>query len=341
MKEELLPQSNLSGSQTSKLEPNVQKDCIEPDKMMAGRRESLFSLSLRSQPSYCSELSWDSEDEDDSDSSCFSEDDYLDAQIIRGDFILEKPLDAKELDRLFDWGVGYKAPPKFTESVHDFPMKVPTRRDSITDNDTFSRSDEFRNDIFRSTRSDAFESVLSAISDEFESRDLDSLDSRFSLDDEEKDDPKTPPTSKGRNNESCMVEDGAESIADSAYGSNSSTLEDRWTEGGTHEKLQPSVNRWRDGLTPDKSLRPSIERPMMPPPRRRPSNSGDDWDVTKRHSLKSSSLHFEIINSQIQAEVGLRMSDSLPAQKIMEAIMSVLQNPDYQEESKEESKYEQ
>ncbi|CAJ1925632.1 unnamed protein product [Cylindrotheca closterium] len=324
--------------------------------MMGGHRDSLFSLSLHDETSCCSELSWDSSDGDDSDSTdSFISDDYLDAQLMRGDFILEKPLDANELDRMFDWGAGYKAPRKFTESVHDFAMKVPTRRDSMTEGDTddsflVDEGDEFRSDIFGSTRSDAFESVVAVILDEFEFKDLDSLDSRLSFEE-------TPSTSNGRNNESCTgkknlitqathmsctVEDGgAESIADSAYGSNSSTLEDRWTEVGTHEKLSPSVNRWREGLTPDKSLRPSIERPMMPPPRRRPRNSGDDWGVTKRHSMKSSSLHFEIINSQIQSELGLRMSDSLPAQKIMEAIMSVLQNPGCQEESKEESKYDQ
>jgi hypothetical protein len=73
-------------------------------------------------------------------------------------------------------------------------------------------------------------------------------------------------------------------------------------------------------------------------PRRTRSNNGD-WDVVKRHFMKSSSLLFEIINSQIQAEVGLRLSDSLPAQKIMAAIMSVLRNAEGQEVTMEESKY--
>ncbi|CAJ1925616.1 unnamed protein product [Cylindrotheca closterium] len=270
--------------------------------MMGGHRDSLFSFSLHDEPSYCSELSWDSDgDDSDSDDSFISEDDdYLDAQMMKGDFILEKPLEVNDLDRMFDWGFGYKAPSKFKESVYDFAVKVPIRRHSITDDDTSSFGDD-------EIRSDAFGSVLSAMSNELESNEM----------------------------------DGAELIADSAYVSNSSTLDDRWTEGRTHENLSPRVNRWRGGLTPDKNLRPSIERPMMPPPRRRPSNSGDDWNAMKRHSIESSSLQFEVIKSQIQSELGLRMSDSLPAQKIMEAIMSVLQNPGCQEESKEESKYDQ
>mmetsp|Transcript_40386 Transcript_40386/g.97500 ORF Transcript_40386/g.97500 Transcript_40386/m.97500 type:complete len:341 (+) Transcript_40386:87-1109(+) len=328
--------------------------------MMEDSSRSVFSLTLHDEPSYCSELSWESEY--DSDSFISEDDDYLDSQMMKGDFILEKPLEINEVDRMFDWGVGFKAPPKFNESVHDFAVKLPTRRDSITE-------DEFR--------SDAFESVFSIISEQYESKDIDSLasdadceadgarnqmlssksfTSLLGFEDEDADGPDAAPASNAGGDKGSFTDRESlikqvtsmssmvgeeESIADSEYiPSNSGPLEDRWTEGGTHEKLGSSsgASRWKEGLTPDKSQRPSIERPMMPP--RRSNTDAEDWGISKRHSINSSSIQFEIVNSKIQAEVGLRMSDSLPAQKIMEAIMSVLQNPEDQEESKEESKEE-
>ncbi|KAL3942401.1 MAG: hypothetical protein SGBAC_003395 [Bacillariaceae sp.] len=335
--------------------------------MMGGTRDSLFSLTIYDEQTYCSDLSGgqsiDSEDED-SDSFISEDDDYLDAQMMKGDFILERPLDITELDRMFEWGVGVKPPskagfeeskhdpppPQFKDAVHDFALKCPTRRNSITD-DLYSVSKD-------QLRSDTFGSVFSICSGGFDSNDLQdslkdsdddseaewqnqskSFTSLLGFEDEDMDDQDDPASSNGgRTTGRCIgrdrmikqvmsmssMVDEAESITDSA----NIPLEDRWTEGDTHEKLRPSISRWREGVTsPDKSLRPSIERPLVPPRRRRHSNSGD-WNVIKRHSIQRSSFQYKMVNSQIQAEIGLQLSDSLPAQKILEAIISVLQNPE-------------
>jgi hypothetical protein len=235
--------------------------------------------------SYCS-----GEDSVGSYSYVSNEDDELYPSANVGNFILERPLTLDELDKMW------------------------VSRSVAVESDFSNLSDSFDSDILDSTCSSYDES-----DDESDY----SLEDRWH--DQEKpgflsdEMPRTPARSNTLRRNGRMLDsiglvmsvDEAASIDDSTLIDESPACEDRW-----YDRLSVS----RKG----KLLKPSVHKAMRPPLRKKFSIGKEDRKVIKGQSNSTATLEFEVMNAEIHAEIGLKMSDSIPAKKVMEAILRSL-----------------
>lgn len=100
--------------------------------------------------------------------------------------------------------------------------------------------------------------------------------------------------------------DEATTIADStAFLAESPSREGRW-----HDVLKPVAHRNAPMKNKNKNEISTEEV--------------GGWRVERRQSTNGGTTKFDMVNSKLHAEIGLKMSSSLPAQKVMEAILSAL-----------------
>lgn len=261
-----------------------------------------FSLALASDTSYCSGLSNDPaissvcEDSVGRYSYVSNDDEEVDSPGARGNLIMERPLTLDELDKLCSYSEG------------------------IT--------------VKTDTRGGAYASMCSMLSDDFDSVMLDSISDES---DDETDCSveelwydqgsvaigQTPSRSvavrgKGRTLDGTGLRDlliadvlseAASSIDNSEYLQENLTSEDRWQTIDQTDKTAMAVPHQKAETTP---------------PRKRIPIGNNDWRIVKRQSSTRGATKFDMMNSKIHAEIGLKMSKSVPAQKVMEAILSAL-----------------
>jgi hypothetical protein len=247
--------------------------------------------------SYCSLVSLDqaiSSDCEDSigSYSYVSNDDFeLDPLASYGNFILERPLTLDELDKMCVNGRTDKG----------IRLKAGSR--SVAVESIFSNSsDGFDSDMDSSWSSsdDSDDESVSSLVDRWHDQEKPGF-----LGDEK---PQTPTRSDSfRRKLDCtgllMLLDESAPIDDSTLIDKSPACEDRWY---------------------DRLSKPSVQKAMRPPLRRKFSNGKEDREVIKGQSSDAATLEHEMMNSGILAEFGLQLSDSIAAKKVTEAILMSL-----------------